>query len=110
VTTYLTWEDAAQRITAAGVPTRPRTVQRWAEIHPGLAVKIAGRCRIYPEAVELILNGVPLADVALRMRALKAAAVAAKNPQHESPVADSRADRRPTRRRSNIGGARHRRR
>jgi hypothetical protein len=64
----LSFSDAAARISASGVKVRPRTVGNWGYQYPGLTVKIAGRCAIPSAAIPLIIAGLPLADIANRMR------------------------------------------
>jgi hypothetical protein len=106
----LSCAESASHITARGPKISTRGVQGWIEKHPDLAIKVGGKCRLHVNDIELILSGIPIAEVAARRRALKAAAVAATTTQHESPTADSRAERRHARRRVDIGGARRRRR
>jgi hypothetical protein len=73
--------DAAARVSGAGVPITTRGVRGWAERHPCMKLKIGGRVGIHRAALELILAGTPLPDVAAKMRE-----------QHTDPATD-RAER-----------------
>lgn len=61
----ITPQAAAQRL-----PHRPSayTVWHWAKAHPGLGLKIAGRCFLFEQAVDAIGRGVPIAEAAKLVR------------------------------------------
>ena len=61
--------ETARRMSDAGVPLKVRGARTWAEKYPDLTVKIAGRRAFRAEAIDLILSGMPIADVAALMRA-----------------------------------------
>ena len=64
---FLLLSDAAARVTAAGIPISERGVRGWAERHPAISVRIGARRAIHIDALEMILDGVPLREVATRM-------------------------------------------
>ena len=66
---FLLIPDTAKAVTEAGVPLKERGARTWAEKYPDLTVKIAGRRAFRAEAIDLILSGMPIADVAALMRA-----------------------------------------
>jgi len=61
--------ETVEYVNEAGVSIKLRGVQGWIARYPDIAWKIAGRQHIPDAATNLILAGVPLADVAARMRA-----------------------------------------
>jgi hypothetical protein len=61
--------DAAARVTAAGIPITKRGVRGWTERYRDLSARVGGRRAIRSEALDLILTGKSLRDVAAMMRA-----------------------------------------
>ena len=51
------------------MPLKERGAQTWAAKYPDLTVKIAGRRAFRAEAIDLILSGIPIDEVAALMRA-----------------------------------------
>ena len=70
---FLTFDDAAERISAAGLPITRRGVECWADRHPDLKFKIGGRVGIHRDALNAIIGGMPVRAVAARMRERRAA-------------------------------------
>ena len=66
---FLLIPDTAKAVTEAGVPLKERGARTWAEKYPDLTVKIAGRRAFRAEAIDLILSGMPIGEVAEIMRA-----------------------------------------
>ena len=69
MTQFVDFDTAAARVTAAGLPTARRAVEHWTQRHPGLKIKIGGRCGIRGDALDLLIAGVPIREVNARMRA-----------------------------------------
>ena len=66
---FLLIPDTAKAVTEAGVPLKKRGARTWAAKYPELTVKIAGRRAFRTEAIDLILSGMPIDEVATLMRA-----------------------------------------
>ena len=70
MTKFILLNDAATRVAEADIPLKLRGVQDWIERHPGLSMKIGDRRVIGAGALDLILDGQSLDNVAAKMREL----------------------------------------
>ena len=66
---FLLIPDTAKAVTEAGVPLKERGARIWAAKYPEITAKIGGRRVFRAEALDMILDGTPIEEVAALMRA-----------------------------------------